>query len=125
MEQRHLTCIGCPLGCRLTVKLEREKILSVTGNTCKRGEEYAKKEVTSPTRILTTTVRIEGGRYPVVPVKTERDIPKDKIRDCMEELKAVLLHAPVKVGDVVMHNAGHTGVNVVATSNCCLFHEEK
>ena len=85
MEQRVLTCIGCPMGCTLNVEIEAEQVKRVTGNTCKRGEIYAKKEVTNPTRIVTTTVRIKGGK--VVPVKTKEDIPKGKIIDCVKEVK--------------------------------------
>ena len=61
METRELTCIGCPMGCALTVELDANEVVSVTGHTCKRGEDYAKKEVTNPTRIVTSTVRVEGG----------------------------------------------------------------
>ena len=57
MEQRELTCIGCPLGCPLTVTLENRAVQSVQGNTCPRGDAYARKEVTAPTRIVTSTVR--------------------------------------------------------------------
>ena len=74
MEQRILTCIGCPLGCMVTVEKESGDVVSVTGNTCKRGEDYARKEVTSPTRIVTSTVKVIGGAAPTVSVKTKSDI---------------------------------------------------
>ena len=70
MEQRILTCIGCPLGCLVTVELENGEVVSVTGNTCKRGDDYVKKEVTAPTRIVTSTVKVTGGNVPTVSVKT-------------------------------------------------------
>ena len=79
MEKRELTCIGCPLGCAVTVEMEGTEILRVTGNTCKRGEEYGRKEVTNPTRIVTSIVRVNGGKIPMVSVKTKSDIPKSKI----------------------------------------------
>jgi CxxC motif-containing protein len=79
METRELICINCPLGCALTVTLENGEVTRVTGNTCPRGEAYARKECTNPTRIVTTTVRVEGGRLPVVSVKTASDIPKEKL----------------------------------------------
>ena len=79
MEKRELTCIGCPLGCSITVTMENAEILDVTGNTCKRGDAYARKEVTHPTRIVTSTVRVSGGTIPMVSCKTKEDIPKEKI----------------------------------------------
>ncbi len=83
--RRELICIGCPLGCPLTVTMEGTEI-TVTGNTCKRGEIYAKKEVTNPTRVVTSSVHVEGGVIAMVSVKTKDDIPKDKIFACMEEI---------------------------------------
>ena len=115
MEQRILTCIGCPLGCLVTVELENGEVVSVTGNTCKRGDDYARKEVTTPTRIVTSTVRVTGGNAPTVSVKTKSDIPKDKIFDCAKALKEVKVTAPVSIGDVVLENVAGTGVDVVAT----------
>ena len=66
---RELTCIGCPMGCLLTVTMEAGEVISVTGNTCKRGDIYARKEVTNPTRIVTSTVRVTGGDADMVSVK--------------------------------------------------------
>ena len=86
MEKRELICIGCPLGCPVTVTMDKETI-TVTGNTCKRGEDYAKKEVTNPTRIVTSSVRVNGGELAMVSVKTKEDIPKGKIFDCMAEIR--------------------------------------
>ncbi|HBC96891.1 MAG TPA: NAD(FAD)-dependent dehydrogenase [Clostridium sp.] len=115
MNERRLTCIGCPMGCQLLVKLEGNKVIEVTGNTCNRGKEYGKKECTNPTRIVTSSVYVEGGEIDVVPVKTERDIPKGKIFECIKELKGVVVKAPVNIGDVVLKNAVGSGVNIVAT----------
>lgn len=117
METRELICINCPLGCALTVTLENGEVTRVTGNTCPRGEAYARKECTNPTRIVTTTVRVEGGRLPVVSVKTASDIPKGKIADCVRTLKDVKVKAPVHIGDVILENAAGTGVNIIATKD--------
>ena len=94
MEKRNLTCIGCPMGCALLVK-----------------------EVTDPTRIVTTTVRVKNGSMPVVSVKTAQDIPKGKIFDCVETLRDVCVEAPVQIGDVILENVAGTGVDIVATGN--------
>ena len=115
MEQKNLTCIGCPLGCLVTVELENGEVVSVTGNTCKRGEDYVRKEVTSPTRIVTSTARVSGGCAPMVSVKTKTDIPKEKIFDVVRELKTVKIHAPIAIGDIVLRNVAGTGIDVVAT----------
>lgn len=115
MEERELTCIGCPMGCQLLVKLEGGKVVQVEGNTCKRGEIYGQKECTNPTRIVTSSVYVENGDIDVVPVKTEKDIPKGKIFDCIRALKGVVVEAPVNIGDVIIHDIFGTGVNVIAT----------
>ena len=86
MEKRNLICIGCPMGCPLVVTMDHGEVVSVEGNTCKRGTVYGKKEVTNPTRIVTSTVRVSGGSIPVVSVKTREDIPKEKIFDCIKAL---------------------------------------
>ena len=65
-QTKNLTCIGCPMGCSVTVTMENNEVTSVTGNTCKRGDDYARKEVTHPTRIVTSSVRVIGGRIPMV-----------------------------------------------------------
>lgn len=116
MEKRELICIGCPLGCPLTVTMEGAQI-TVAGNTCKRGEIYAKKEVTNPTRVVTSSVHVKNGEIAMVSVKTKSDIPKDKIFACMKEIRAVSVPAPVHIGDVVIENCAGTGVPVIATKN--------
>lgn len=115
METRELICIGCPLGCPLTVTMGED--ITVKGNTCPRGEEYAKKEVTNPTRIVTSSVVVEGGSIARVSVKTAHDIPKGKIFDCMKEIRGALVKAPVHIGDVIIGNVAGTGVEIVATKN--------
>ncbi len=117
MNTVNLICIGCPLGCPLTVEMEGNEVKSVSGNTCPRGDAYARKELTNPTRIVTSTVRVAGGRLAMVSVKTQSDIPKGKIFDCVKALKDVEVTAPVKIGDVIVENVAGTGVNVIATKN--------
>lgn len=117
MEIRNLTCIGCPMGCPLTVKTDNGEVLSVEGNTCKKGAIYGKKEVTAPTRIVTTTVRVSGGTENMVSVKTASDISKGKIFDCIHALKDLTVPAPIHIGDVILHDVAGTGVNIIATKN--------
>lgn len=117
MKTQYLTCIRCPIGCRIAVNTDGGDIVDITGNTCKRGEDYARKETTAPARTVTTTVRVTGGSAAVVSVKTKTDIPKDKIFDCIRCLKDVCVKAPVHIGDVVLPDAAGTGVDVVATKD--------
>lgn len=119
MEKRELTCIGCPLGCAITVTLENGAITDVSGYTCKRGHDYARKEVTNPTRIVTSTVRLTGSKTgaAVVSCKTAQDIPKGKIFEIVAALKAVTAKAPVQIGDVLLPDAAGTGVDIIATKN--------
>ena len=122
MNERELICIGCPMGCPIVVKMEDGKVVSVTGNTCPRGDAYARKEVTDPTRIVTTTVRVADGKVPMINVKTEYDITKDKIFDCIAALRGVTIKAPVHIGDIVLENVAGTGVNIVAAGNVDAVH---
>ncbi len=115
MEKKELTCIGCPMGCALTVEMDNGVVVSVSGNTCKRGDVYARKEVTHPTRIVTSSVYVTGGEIPMVSVKTKNDIPKEKIMDIMAALENVSVAAPVKIGDVVVADVCGTGVDIIAT----------
>lgn len=114
MEKRELTCIGCPMGCQITVTIESGN-MSVAGNTCRRGEDYAKKEVTSPARTVTSTVPVADGQIPMVSVKTKEDVPKGKIFECMAEIRNTFVVAPVHIGDIIIENCAGTGVPVVAT----------
>lgn len=117
MEVRNLTCISCPMGCPLRVEMQGKDVIRVSGNTCKRGDIYARKEVTNPTRIVTSTVKVANGSIDMVSVKTKEDIPKEKIFACVEALKDVEVEAPVRIGDVIVENVAGTGVDIVATKN--------
>ena len=120
MKTVDLTCIGCPLGCRIEVMMNEDGgIELVTGYSCQRGENYAVKEVTAPTRIVTSSVRVYGSRTGerMVPLKTASDIPKGKIMDVIRDLAGVSVPCPVRIGDVIMKNIADTGVDVIATKN--------
>lgn len=108
-----LICIVCPKGCHL--KVDEENGYAVTGNSCEKGAAYGKKELTNPTRVVTSTVRVEGGEKRRVSVKTNRDIPKGKMLEAVALLNTVCLTAPVHIGDVVLEDILGTGVDFVAT----------
>lgn len=117
LKSRDLICIGCPLGCGLHVEWEKDSIKLISGNQCKIGADYAGKEVTNPTRILTTTVKVIDGASPVVSVKTNRDIPKSKIQECMKAIKACRVTAPVYIGDILLENPAGIDAAIIATRN--------
>lgn len=117
-EKRELTCIGCPMGCALTVTLARDaeeiRVTEVSGNICKRGDTYARREVIAPTRLLTTTLPVLHGDRATVAVKTNGEVPKALLLDCARALRGVTITAPVQAGEVVVHDILHTGVDVIA-----------
>ena len=115
---RELTCIVCPKGCQLTVELDGKKVVSVEGYTCKRGLTYAETECTAPMRTLTTTAAVEGGG--VVPVKTDKTIPKELLFEAMKAVNAARVPADAKLGYVVIENLLGTGANIVTTRNVAL-----
>lgn len=116
METRTLTCIGCPLGCSLTAEQAADGF-AISGYTCKRGLEYAKKELTCPERTVTSTVRVSGGKANVVSVRTAAAVPKNAIFRVMEAINAIVVPAPVKIGDVLCENIADTGVALTATKD--------
>ena len=122
IEKVPLTCIICPMGCSMEVEVEtnasgQKKVLSVKDNGCKRGEQYAAKELQNPTRTLTTTIKVEGGELPLVPVKTAGEVPKASLLQCMEVVRRASCKAPVKRGDVLIYDLIGTGVNVFACAD--------
>ncbi len=116
-EKGQMICIGCPVGCLITAQKNEDGSFSITGNSCKKGEAYARNELTAPMRAVTSMIRVNGGTGTVIPVKTASEIPKGKIDACMEEIKAAVIDAPVKVGDILIENVAGTSVAVIATGN--------
>jgi len=114
-EMTKLICITCPMGCSLEVTRDGDTVLNVEGSSCKRGEEYAQKELTDPRRMVTSTVKVKDGVHPLVPVYTQAPIPKPKIFDLLADLRKVELKAPVTGGQVVLANVVGTDINVVAS----------
>jgi CxxC motif-containing protein len=106
-------CIVCPKGCHL--KVDETDDYRVTGAGCERGIAYGKKELTNPTRVITSTVRVEGAVTARLPVKTDRDIPKGKIFKAMALLDDVTVTSPVNIGDVIVPNILGLDANFVAT----------
>ena len=115
MSERQLICIGCPLGCMLSATLENGTVTAVSGNTCRRGDEYARKECTAPERTVTGTVRVNGSAVPVVSVRTSSPIPKEKVLELAALMGKLTVQAPVCPGDVLVADVLGTGSDLLAT----------
>ena len=116
MEQKTITCIGCPMGCQVTVTLQDGEITEIKDYVCKKGKTYAVDELTNPTRMVTSVLRVEGSREPLS-VKTREFIPKSKVFDCLTEIRKAKLTTPIHIGDVIVPDVCGTGVDVIATKN--------
>jgi CxxC motif-containing protein len=114
-EIQKLICISCPKGCTLEVTVDGDTVVKVSGETCKKGVDYAEKEISDPRRMIATTVRVKNGFHPLVPVYSLQPVPKPLIRDVLKELRKVELSAPVVQGSVVLENVLNTGVNIIAS----------
>lgn len=114
-EETKIICTSCPRGCGITVKHEGKKILDITGYTCKRGLSYARDEFTLPKRVLTSTVKINGGQLAMLPVRTAEAIPKSKMFECVKEICKISVDAPVKIGTVICPNICGTNVDLIAS----------
>jgi len=114
---RKMTCILCPRGCELEVTYEKEKLIEVKNNLCKRGEIYAKEEIQSPKRVVTSTVKVINGNSELIPIKTDAPIKKQLIFQVMDKIYNVKVKAPIKIGDIIINNVDSEGTNIVATSN--------
>ena len=116
MKTEIITCINCPVGCRMEVQHEGENVISVKGNTCKRGENYARQECVAPQRMVTAVAPVKNREIPVS-LKTRTPIPKKLIDDCMRAVMASPFEAPIAAGDVLIPNVCGTGVDVIATKS--------
>ncbi len=115
IEKRHLTCIGCPLGCPLELSIRDGQLCAISGNSCPRGEEYARQEFSDPRRTLCTTVSCPTGLWPRLPVKSTAALPKAEIRTAARVLHGIQVEAPVRLGQIILENVADTGIDVVAT----------
>ena len=116
--ERTITCIGCPMGCQITVTTNGDAITDIANYSCKKGREYAADEISNPTRMVTAVIPAAGSMEPLS-VKTRHVIPKSKIFDCIKAIEAAKIALPIAIGDVIIENVCGTGVDIVATKNLC------
>jgi CxxC motif-containing protein len=114
-ETCKFTCIVCPIGCQLELAFEDGEVKNITGYSCKRGKEYAQNEFIHPVRTLTSTVRIDDGEIPLLPVKTREPVDKHLIMDIMAEVNKIKVKAPISMNQVIIPDVLGTGVDVIAT----------
>jgi len=116
LTEKKIICVSCPLGCGLNVILdENNEVASVTGNNCPRGAAYAKTEVSDPRRVFASTVRVKGGKLPVCPIRSKTPAPKGKLKEIAKAVAELNVKAPIKIGQVLIHNVCGTDVDIVAS----------
>lgn len=112
---KELICIECPKGCSLSVNIENSLVIKVSGGQCPKGEEYAISEIENPCRILTTTILTEGRVLKILPVRTDRPIPKRRIFEAIKEVRKIKVNKALKAGDVILKDLLGMGINLIAT----------
>lgn len=117
VEKKHFTCVICPIGCEIDVELQNGNVVSMEGSKCEKGKEFVLQELEEAMRILTTTVPIKGAKWAMLPVRTDKPIPKRLLSKVIEQLADVELHAPVKMYHVIVKDVAGTDANIVATRN--------
>lgn len=115
--KKEIICTVCPRGCHIMVEGEGDQVISVADYGCKRGLEYASSEYAHPVRILTTTVKMSGIENDLLPVRSNKPVPKEKLFDCMEAIRAMEVKLPVARYDVIISNICGTGVDIIATKS--------
>jgi len=116
-EKKHFTCVVCPIGCEIYLELDQSDVVSMEGDRCAKGREFVLQELEEPMRTLTTTIRTRGAKWAMLPVRTDRPIPKRLLFRVIEELADVELQAPVKMSDVIVRDIAGTGADIIATRN--------
>ena len=114
-SEKEITCIICPIGCKIPVRMDGSKLEVLRGYKCKKGIEYTRNEALDPRRMLTTSVLVKNGDWPLVSVKSSQPIPKEKLFVVLEKIKRINVKAPVKSGQAILRNVGDTGIDIIAT----------
>ena len=116
-EKKEITCIICPIGCKILVNKKKAKVEICKGNKCKKGIDYAINEALDPRRVLTSSVLVENGEWPLVSIKSSRPVPKNKIFNVLKEIKKIKIDAPVNIGNIIIKNVAETGIDIIATKS--------
>jgi CxxC motif-containing protein len=114
-EEKKVTCIVCPIGCKIQVKTDGRQYIVCDGYKCKRGIEYARSEAFDPCRMLTSSVLVKDGQWSLVSVKSSKPVPKNKLFDVLKEIKRAKINSPVILGQVIIKNVANTKIDIIAT----------
>jgi len=118
MIEEKIICIGCPLGCETTLKIDdQRKVIKITGYKCKEGRQFVLEEYRSPVRVLTATVLTQNSARPLFPVRTNRPLLKTQLKEAAKALIGVKVKPPIRVGQIILPNIMNTGVDVIATDD--------
>ena len=113
--EKEITCIVCPIGCKILVRTDGTSFEILEGSKCKKGIEYARSEALDPRRMLTTSVLVKDGEWPLVSVKSSQSVPKDKLFIVLKEIKKAKVESPVENGQILIKNVANTGIDIIAT----------
>ena len=114
-EHRQFICVTCPVGCALDAVVEGSELVELQGQSCKRGVAFVQEELTAPKRMFTTTIRVRGGVLPLVPVRSRGPLPKGLLFQVADHLRSVVLEAPVHEHQIILADALHSGVDIIAS----------
>ena len=114
-KAKEITCIVCPIGCKILVKTDGTQFEILDGNKCNKGIEYARNEALDPRRMLTTSILVENGNWPLVSVKSTQPVPKEKLFTVLQEIKKTTVQAPVRSGETILKNVSNTNIDIIAT----------
>lgn len=117
MMKKDITCIVCPIGCKIIVKLDGTKVDLLSGNKCKQGIDYAINEALDPRRMLTTSVLVELGEWPLVSVKSSKPVQRESVFSILKEIKKTKLKAPVKTGQIIIKNVAGVSTDILTTKS--------
>lgn len=115
MDKREITCIVCPIGCKILATVDGTNIKKIEGYKCKRGVEYTRSEILDPRRVLTSSISVINGEWLLVSVKTSKPVPKDKVFDILRVTRKTKAKAPVNIGQTLIKDVAGTGIDIVAT----------
>lgn len=116
-ETREIICILCPMGCKVNVEIKDGEVVKIENAGCERGRDYAVQEIEYPVRDFFTTIRVDGGRIPMLSVRSTEPVPKNMLVACASELAKIVVSAPIRLGDIIVSNMLNLGIDVIATKD--------
>ncbi len=114
--RKTITCVICPSGCKICVEEIEGRIEAISGNRCRRGEEYAREEIICPKRTVTSTIMVKHGNKTLVPVRTTQPVPKAKIKECMGMIANIQMEAPIEIHQTLVRKIAGTEADLIATA---------